>query len=424
MIGFLAKGLARDRSRSLFPVMVITLGVGVCVLMHAYMGGVMEMIYDSNARFSTGHVKIETTAAVKEGQQGMADLSLLGNEALLSQLETEAPEMTFYERIYLGALLDVPDEAGETKAQSTVMGIGVNLQGAHNEIENMKLAQSLATGRFPTAADEAMLSEQFLGNLGIQLGDAVTLIGSDMEGGMAVKNFKIVGTLRFGIKSLDRNAMILDIEGARDLLAMPDGATEIVGFYKDLHYFYHRAAPLRDQFNQIHQNPKDPYAPQMRILEEQNDLETMLSMYTVVLDVINLVFTFIMAIVLWNTGLMSGIRRYAEMGIRLAMGETKNHVYLSLLVEAFLVGLVGTVLGTLLGLAPALYMQEVGIDIRDMMTGEMSMIMEDRLTAMITTQTYLTGLMPGIAAPFLGALISGVAIFRRDTSRLFVELEV
>ena len=150
-----------------------------------------------------------------------------------------------------------------------------------------------------------------------------------------------------------------------------------------------------------------------------------MAIYANITGYINGMFVMIMGIVLWNTGLMSGIRRYAEMGLRLAMGETKGHVYYTLLIEAVLVGIVGTITGTALGLVPAYFLQEVGFDISQMMGGaQMSLVFEDRIRAQITESTFYAGIVPGILAPLFGALISGIGIFRRDTSRLFVELEV
>ncbi len=424
MIRFLTKGLARDRARSLFPILVITLGVTIVVLMNAYATGAIGGMYRTTARFSTGHVKIQTRAAIEENVQGAADLSLLNNQAILKILENEAPQMSFHERIYFGALLDVPNEKGETKYQSTSMITAVDMTSKRKEIKTLGLEKSLVEGRIPEKSDEILIAQVFMENIDMQLGDSLTLIGGDIDGGMAVGNFKVVGTIRFGVTQLDRSSLIMDIQGARDFLAMPDGATEIFGFYKDDQYFYHRSQSLVESFNARYSDPGDEFSPQMRYLEQQNNLESVMVIYKDMMLYINSIFIVIMAIVLWNTGLMSGIRRYAEMGIRLAMGETKRHVYTTLLIESIFVGIVGTLFGTALGLIPAYWLQEVGFDISDMLTGEMAMMMEDRIRAQITEGTYVAGIIPGIIAPLIGALISGLGIFRRDTSRLFVELEV
>jgi len=425
MIGFLSKGLARDRSRSMFPIMVIVMGVAIVVLMNAYINGAVGGMYRTTAKFNTGHVKIQTRAAIQENVIGAADLSLLGNRALLEDLEKEIPEMTFHERIYFGALLDVPDEKSETKYQSTSMITAVDLTSPRNEIKTLSLKKSLVEGRLPTAANEVLIAQLFKENIGINLGNNITLIGADIDGGMAVGNFVVVGTIRFGVIQLDRTSLVMDVKGAREFLAMPDGATEIFGFYKDGQYFYHRPEAVVKTFNARHLNPSDEFSPQMRMLEQQNDLESLMVIYANMTGYIDSIFIMIMAIVLWNTGLMSGIRRYAEMGVRLAMGETKKHVYSTLLIESVLVGIVGTIIGTGVGLIPAYWLQEVGFDITEMLGNQqMAIMMEDRIRAQIQTGTFFAGILPGILAPLVGALISGFGIFRRDTSRLFVELEV
>ena len=404
--------------------MVITLGVAICVLMHAYITGAIGGLYRTTAKFNTGHVKIQTRAMVQENLQGAADLALINNGQLIKNLERIAPDMTFHERIYFGALLDFPDETGETKFQSTSMITAVDLTTERNEIETLNLAKSLIDGRLPTAKNEVLIAQIFKENIGLKLGDSITLIGGDINGGMAVDNYVVVGTIRFGIIALDRTSIIMDITGAQEFLALEGGATDIFGFYKNGLYQYHQPKDLVTQFNQSYSDPKDEFSPFMRMVEEQNGLEDIMSVYSNMMTYIFVVFIFIMGTVLWNTGLMSGLRRYSEMGIRLAMGETKPHVYATLIVESIFVGIIGTILGTGLGLIPAYFLQEIGFDITEMMTGQMALVFEDRIRAQITNTTYISGIIPGILAPLFGALVSGLGIFRRDTSRLFVELEL
>ena len=57
---------------------------------------------------------------------------------------------------------------------------------------------------------------------------------------------------------------------------------------------------------------------------------------------------------MWNAGLIGTLRRYGEFGVRLAMGESKGGVYRSLLAEAVIIGILGSIAGTILGLAAVL----------------------------------------------------------------------
>jgi len=134
------------------------------------------------------------------------------------------------------------------------------------------------------------------------------------------------------------------------------------------------------------------------------------------------VFVGIMAIILWNTGLMSGIRRYGEIGVRLAIGESKGHVYWLLVYEAMLVGVIGSIIGTALGLGISYYFQEVGFDV-SIMLERASMLMSTVMRAQITPSDFFIGFIPGLLATTLGAMMSGIGIFKRQTSQLFKELE-
>jgi len=142
----------------------------------------------------------------------------------------------------------------------------------------------------------------------------------------------------------------------------------------------------------------------------------------VILDAVIAFFVFAMSIVLWNAGLMGSLRRYGEIGVRLAVGEDKGHVYRAMLAEAVAIGLVGSLAGSAVGLAASYAMQVHGLDIRALLKDN-TMMMEDVLRARVTLGAAFVGFVPGLLATVLGAGISGFGIYRRQTSQLFKELE-
>jgi putative ABC transport system permease protein len=109
MIKFLLKGLFRDRHRSLLPYLVISSGVMLTVIFHAWMTGVIRNSIEFNARFSTGHVKIMTRAYAENASQSPIDLAVLGIDTLADIISREIPEMDFAQRIYFAGIIDVPD---------------------------------------------------------------------------------------------------------------------------------------------------------------------------------------------------------------------------------------------------------------------------------------------------------------------------
>ena len=69
MIRFLLKGLLRDPSRSLFPVLIVSIGVTLTVFLQTWLQGAMGDVLRSNAGFSTGHVKIMSKAYAENKSQ-------------------------------------------------------------------------------------------------------------------------------------------------------------------------------------------------------------------------------------------------------------------------------------------------------------------------------------------------------------------
>ncbi|MCK5737883.1 ABC transporter permease, partial [bacterium] len=228
MIRFLLKGLLRDRSRSVLPVIVVVVGVMLTVFMFSWMNGVLSDIIYTSARFNTGHVKIMSRAYAENSDQLPNDLALLGIADLTKQLRRDYPEMSWTPRIHFGGLLDIPGENGETRAQGPAVGRAVDLfSPASRENELLQIEQSLVTGHVPQQSGEILVSQDFSEKLGVVPGDTATLISSTMYGSMAVANFIVAGTVRFGITGLDRGAIIADISDIQTALDMMDGAGEI-----------------------------------------------------------------------------------------------------------------------------------------------------------------------------------------------------
>jgi putative ABC transport system permease protein len=431
MISFLFKGLLRDRSRSLFPLLTVLAGVVLTVFLHAWLNGAVSAMIQSTAHYNTGHVCVMTRAYAKEADQIPNDLALLGIDTLTTELKQNYSDLLWTPRIKFGGLLDIPDENGETRAQAPVSGLAVDLLSSGSpEWKILNIRQAVVKGRVPQKSGEMLVGEELAGKLRIQPGDTATLISSTMYGSMSVTNFIIVGTVRFGIVAMDKGTVIADISDIQQALDMQRGAGEILGFFADDLYHEDRANAVTTDFNFRHKdllgttvNADISFSPIMRTLRAASGLSEYLDYVGVFSDVIIGIFVVAMSIVLWNAGLTGSLRRYGEIGVRLAVGEEKRHIYLSLLAESLMIGFIGSVLGTSIGLAIAYYGQVVGFDIGSVLK-DSSMMLPNIIRAQITPFTFVIGFLPGMLATFLGTAISGIGIYKRQTSELFKELEI
>ena len=434
--------MLRDKHRSLLPSIVVTLGVFMTVAMFAYMKGVMGDMLNSTARLESGHVKITSLAYRGEIDILPNDLALEDGPQMLALLREDYPDLAWSERIKFGGLLDAFDENRETRAQVGVGGIGIDLFGPDAaDRDRWDLKSGLRAGTLPQQPGDILMAERLAGNMGVTIGEEVTLISATVNGSMSLQNFHVTGLIEFGIPPMDRSMILADLNDVKLMLDMGNWSSEILGFFPLPYYDDVLAEALRDTFNTVHCDPVfmandtltfatnldhdvsiDRFAPYMVSMLDDSHMREYYTYATKAGSIVSFVMIFAMGIVLWNTGLMGAIRRYAEMGLRLAVGESKGHVYRSLLVESVGVGLIGTVFGTILGLALGFYLQEVGINMGDMMK-DSTMMMPTIIRARITPEAFYIGFFPGVVATLLGAGLSGLRIFKRDTASLFKELE-
>jgi len=483
MIRFLAKGLVRDRSRSLFPLLAIIITVTLVIFGIGFMEGAMNNFLQSTAVISSGHVKVVTKAYKKESNQLPNDLALFDIENIIQTLSDMYPDYFWTPRITFGGLLDVPDENGETKEQAPVFALGIDFFSEKSrQVEIWELEKCLISGRLPKDRDDALVSTKLAKQLGIGSSSSITLIGSTMDNAFTTYNFNVVGTFNLYKGQTDRQMMLVDISGARQALDMEDAASEILGYHNSLYYHDEEAATIRKHFNitysdsiaqilrneeskdilsymngwneintieksklpqqrsnalfdnQMYDNSEewgelsveDPsiYTPTMVALRDDSQLATMVDFSNVALGVMAGIFLVIVMIVLWNMGLMNGLRRYGEIGLRLAIGESKGQVYRSMVNEAVLIGFVGTLIGTIFGISLTYYVQEFGIDYSEAINQlSTTMVMPNVFYAKVTPELYYIGFIPGVLATVLGTMLAGLAIYKREMSQLFKELE-
>jgi putative ABC transport system permease protein len=422
MIRFLLKGLIRDRHRSLIPILVVASGVMLAVVFHAWIVGILGDSIEFNARFTTGHVKVMTRAYAENVEQMPNDLAITQADSLLSSLKSAYPDFDWAERIHFAGLIDVPDSMGETRAQAPAVGFGIDLlSGNPVETDRMNIRKALMRGHLPEKSREILLSEEFSKKMGVNPGEEVSLIGTTMFGEMSVYNFIMSGTVVFGSSALDKGTVIADIGDIRKALNMENAAGEILGFFKTGYYDDDVAVKEAERFNATIMHPEGEFSPVMKSLKETNSMRVFVEYASKMMGILILVFMTAMSIVLWNAGLLGGLRRYGEYGMRLAIGEEKNHVFKTMIIESLLIGLVGSVLGVLTGMVIAWYLQEYGINISMMKNA--ALMLPTVFRAHITPVTWFIGFIPGVCSTLIGTMLSGVGIYKRHTAQLFKELE-
>lgn len=424
MIRFIIKSFFRDRNRCLIPVMIVTIGVALTITMTGYNNGMMDDRIELTANIKAGHLKVMTRAYAANSSQIPNDLAIIGTGELISKLDRDYPNYSWKERILTPGIIDYYDNDGTHISQGNVGVLGFDMLGPdHSETERLNIPSSLVRGYLPSKPDEVILSELLSSKMGLEIGDTISYMGTTMNGSLTFALYKLAGICRFGVPKFDKGMMLMDISAVKLLMDMEDASGEILGFRKKGGYIDKEAIKIADDFNNGYASSDDVFFPVMIPLRRQN-------LYGEYIDYVNSVaaffvflFLLVMSIVLWNTGLIAGLRRYHEFGIRLALGETKGHIYISQLIEAVIVGVAGSFFGTIIGIASVYLLSVKGIDI-SMIVKETSINVPTVLRAKFSTNLLYIGYLPGVLAMCIGTMLSGLGIYKRQTSRLMKEMEL
>ncbi len=431
MIRWIVLGILRDKNRSLFPFLVVTAGVALVVFTVGFMEGVFMGMIDSTANLDTGHIRFVNKPFYDEEHLNPMDRALTAqNEIGIWLRENSDQKIIWAPRIRWGAIADVPDENGETKSQTPMIGMALDLlsQGSE-ELERLGLKNALVEGRLPNRPKEMLLGYELARTLDVGLGQTITLLGQTFDGGLATDNYTVAGFVRFGVFALDKKMALIDLADAQDSFYMEDTVTDWLGFLPS-HVSYKEydtiKRALQSRLNDFKLNPPEDWAkddfPIVLTVLEQRNLDKMINVFQMVKSIFVGIIVLLMVLVLWNAGLLNGIHRYGELGLLLAMGQTHGKLVWMMGIEALSIGILGSLAGSLLGGGVVYYLQEVGINMGDAFA-QTGMMMNDVLRARVTVEGFLMGVCPGIVASVLGSLFSSVALFQRSEANLFRELE-
>ena len=431
MIVFLFRGILRDKSRFLFPFLVVSIGVALVVALVGFMEGVFMGMIDMTAKLNAGHLRLVNKPFYDEEHLYPLDRALAAQkETRLWLKKNSTSNIEWSPRIRWGALLDVPDLNGNTRSQTPVIGMALDLKSKNSsEVRRLNLKKSLIKGQLPQESNEMLMGNLLARDLDVALGQPVTIIGQSFDGGLVADNYLVVGLIRFGVTAMDKKMVLIDLADAQGTFYMENMVTDWLGYLPSSFSFDHyikAKKSINSNLNTWMRSPpkgwaKDDHPIAISILDQQN-MGSMVKTFTVIKSSVVGIFTFLMMLVLWNAGVLSGIHRYGEMGLRLAFGEPHWKLIFTLGIEGLFIGILGSIIGCFFGGSFAWYLQEVGLNMGDTFA-KSGLMINDVVRARLTIDGFIQGILPGIFASVTGTLVASFAIFKRSEANLFRELE-
>jgi putative ABC transport system permease protein len=342
------RNLWRNKTRTLLTACGIAFAVFLVTFSMALQGGSYADMIKAATRFYTGHAQITQRDFVSDSklEQTIPNAAALGD-----QLQSSLP---------LVALPRVQAFGIVSKDERSIGGMLMGIDFAA-EAAQLDLFDNISAGAVPTQPDQALVGAAMARNLGAELGDDIVILGSGKQGGVAAMALTVGGILSTGQAELDRSLLFAPLAGVQEAFGLEDEVHNIVLVLED----YAQGAALAQPIGELLQADQSYRTWQQLLPEVEQGIE---------LDRISgQLFFFILLILVsfavLNTFVMVIFERTREFGMLMALGLRPWQIIGQVQIEAFFLGILGVVLGSVLSAALVGYLSQVGIPL-DAIGGE------------------------------------------------------
>lgn len=339
LLGFELRVAMRFLREGRMQTVLIMVGVAAGVAVIAYISALISGLQSSTLDKTLGaqaHITLSarddvvTPAAerlagfqiLSETQPRAQRLRSVANwQALLPELE-KLPGVVAVSPMVAGGGLAL---RGEATQSISLMGVDLD---RYDRIVGLR--SKVVSGVARLAPGEAIVGRELAADLGVRVGDRLTLQTS-----LVSESVRVTALVDLGVRELNRRTVIVPLRAAQSLLDLPGGATTIDLAVRDVWAAQALADGLRRQF---------PY--RVESWQESNaQLVSALNAQSVSTSLIRGVVLVVVVLGIASVLVVSVVQKGREIGILRAMGATRGQVLRVFLVQGAVVGSVGSVAG-------------------------------------------------------------------------------
>lgn len=358
------RNLLRNRWRSGLTLAAVAVAVALMIWMLAmYEGWIDEMVRGVTA-VETGQLQIHTAAYIENSRV----YETIRLEPGLLERVAAVPGIA-----HVTARVRAIGLVGNEERSQVARVVGVDPAA---EAAATPITRGLTAGRWlsdePAPADrprEVVLGHGIAQQLRVAPGDELVVFLEAADGSLGNELLTVVGVVRTGNTGVDRLTAFLHIDDARFLMALGDEVHELILRAPELHDTAPLAEAVAAAVGGIAGAPAaDGPAPDPGSLVVRRWQEIVPAIHQVILvfrssyGILYLLVYLVAAAGIVNTARMSALERRREFGVMLAIGMRPRRMFRTIVVETVVLGAVGALVGTALGLLVALHHAAAGLD--------------------------------------------------------------
>ena len=339
------RNIWRHRRRTVIIVAAMGLALAMMLMYDGLVDGFNNAIYGNAIRVMGGNIQVHAPG-YREKSDSNPLIPLQKDEAVVKAALSHPDVIAASRRIQTGGLLSNREGA-----------FTISIIGIEPEVEapTSLIAENITEGRWLAADDQdfVLLGRGLAEVMDVQIGDRITMVGSDVHKQNRQRTMTVAGIYDLGMSTLEKQTVYISLAEAQALFGLRDQSTEVQINLNDVGQEARVVAALAPAMPGYEVESWDKNYP---------ELATAITSKNVVMDIFSVVIMVIAGIGVLNLLLMAVFERTREIGLLGAMGLKPRQIATLFILEGTMIGVVGVLAGLALGVAFNSGFGQVGFD--------------------------------------------------------------
>ena len=338
------RNLWRQPRRTLLSLFSIAFASSLMVFLLSFQLGVYAQMKESALKLLDGYAQLQPYGYRDDPdiRKTIAHVELLRRHVLsIPGISAASPRINAFAilanggRSY-GAMIEGVDPTDEAKVSA--------------------LPATVREGRYfiGTDTDAAVIGDTLARNLGISIGQKVTLLGSAADGSVAADVLRITGIFHSGIADIDRSLMEMTIARAQETFGL-EGRAHTIAISGPTLSGVNGALPQLDAVGRRSGLVVEDWGALEPALRDSITLKYITS------SVFYITLVIVVSFIILNTLLMSVLERTREFGILLAIGMRPSAIGAMIWLELIALALLGCGIGIAVGAGVSFWFMQHGV---------------------------------------------------------------
>lgn len=344
------RNIWRNKRRTLIVLTSVVVGLVAIVLSDGLSNGMMKQMLFNQVNLNISHIQIH--------KKGFNDNKVVKNfipdyQKVESVLKKDPEIESYSKRVFVTGILSSANNS------SGVLIYGINPK---EESKVSIIKSSIIKGRFlGESKRDIVIGKNLAEKLGVSVGDKVVTMANSITGDIGSDAFRISGIFQTASSEFDKMAIYIPAAAEQAMLGIDDKYYEFAAITKDY-----------EKVDQIKKELEAKLGDGYEVLSYKDLLPMLIyqmEIYKESMMILNVIIGLALIFGIINSMLMSVFERINELGVLMAIGMKNSRLYLMIVFEAFIIGVIGTFSGLIIGLLLDIPLSHSGINLSFFATG-------------------------------------------------------